>query len=111
MSFVFVGLHVFIYLTLSPYGRNGKSSLMVRLLQNFHSIFSQKKNKRNIKILVKTKDEKLYEKQQEKKNTERCRNIVIRIIYALSPDGDPILIDKVEYGSVLHISFNGFMKK
>lgn len=34
---------------------------------------------------------------RNKKKPERCRNIVIRIIYALSPDGDPILIDKVEW--------------
>lgn len=43
--------------------------------------------------------------RKQQKKPERCRNIVIRIIYALLPDGDPILIDKVEWLGITHISF------
>lgn len=110
MSFVFVGLRAFIYFTLSPHAAQYKgiytSTLVRHGSENFLANIFPKANKRNIKILVKTKTDKIKKNFmiKQKKKHERCRNIVIRIIYALSPDGDPILIDNVEDGwSVAYI--------
>lgn len=45
MSFVFVGLHVFIYFTLSPYGKSSFGAAVLKLLVNIFPKRKQKKHK------------------------------------------------------------------